>query len=329
MWLIFAALTVLFWGTSETIFKKSSKGDEYSVPRLLAYNGVFFGLSGIIYMLFVYKGFNFDFLNVIRYLPIASIFILSMWSYYHAMSAAKISIISPIVNTSCLVTVLLSIFILKEHPSAVNLVAIILIIFSLAMLSINKTPEDDIEKDLLYNRRCEADDNVVQRSNPASLPRYKVTGLLRRCAPRNDVALPIYIISLLFAFGYFILDGIASFLVGFTLEERMTEQDMVISHSFISFAVGIGCYIYLKIKDKNYKFKLDKPKLIGSVLETAGEYTYIYAMGAGLVSIVSPFVASYSVVTIILSKIFLKEKLKKKQYAWIICILLGIIFLSI
>ena len=95
MWLLFAVLTVIFWGTSETIFKKSSKGDEHSVVHLLAYNGIFYGISGVIYMLIVYKGFNFDFTNVLKYLPIAVIYILSMFSYYNAMSRVKISIISP------------------------------------------------------------------------------------------------------------------------------------------------------------------------------------------------------------------------------------------
>ena len=293
MWLLFATLTVIFWGTSETVFKKSTKGDEHSVAHLLAYNGVFFGITGAIYMLIVYKGFHFDFINVLKYLPIGSVYILSMWSYYHAMKAVKISIVSPIVNTSCLVTVLLSIFILGQHPSAMNIVAIVLIIFSLVMLSINKTPEDDTEK--------------------------------IKIKPKMS----IYIFGLIFAFGYFILDGVASFLDAYALEGRMIEDDMLISHALISFTVGIGCYIYLKIKDRAYKFELDKPKLMGSALETAGEFTFIYALGSGMASIVSPFVASYSVVTIILSRLFLKEKLKPRQYIWITLVLLGVVLLSI
>jgi len=45
MWLMFTAMTVIFWGVSETIFKKSTKGDEHSVAHLLAYNGIFFGIT--------------------------------------------------------------------------------------------------------------------------------------------------------------------------------------------------------------------------------------------------------------------------------------------
>ena len=294
MWILFAALTVLFWGASETIFKKSSKGDEHSVVHLLAYNGIFFGLSGIIYMFIVYKGFNFDLTNIIKYLPIAAIYILSMFSYYNAMSKVKISIISPIVNSSCIITVLLSIFILKEYPNSIQSVAIILIIFSLIMLSINKKPEDDVDEE-----------------------------------KSKKPKLTIYIFGLLFALGYFILDGAASFLDEFYLEGTMEEADMLIAYALIYLAVGICCYIYLKIKDKSYKFQMDKLKFTGSILETLGQYTFIYALGAGNASIISPFVAGYSVVTIIASRIFLKEKLKKNQYIWIVCILAGIILLSL
>ena len=129
--------------------------------------------------------------------------------------------------------------------------------------------------------------------------------------------------------GYFILDGVASFLDEFTLEGLMPEDDMLISYALIYLVVGIGCYIYLKIKDKSYKIHMDKLKFGGSILETAGQYMYIYALGAGDASIISPFIASYSVVTIILSRIFLKEKLKPNQYIWIVLIVLGIIALSV
>lgn len=152
MWLVFSILTVIFWGTSETIFKKSSKGDEHSVIHLLAYNGIFFGISGIIYMLIVYKGFNFDLINVLKYLPIAIIYILSMFSYYNAMSRIKISLVSPIVNSSCIITVVLSVLILKQYPTTIQLIGIILIIISIIMLSFNRDGERDVEKDILKSK---------------------------------------------------------------------------------------------------------------------------------------------------------------------------------
>jgi len=233
MWLIFTIFTVIFWGTSETIFKKSSKDDPHSTAHLLGINGIIFGISGFIYMLIIYRGFNFDFINVLKYLPIAATYLLSMFAYYNAMKRVKISLISPIVNSSCVITVLLCIFLLREYPSPLGIFAIILVISSLIALSINKTPEDDVEEDKKIN-----------------------------------VKLTIFIIGLVFAFGYFILDGVASFMDESFLNGYMRDEDMIISHSLISFIVGVTCYIYLKIKDKSYKIKLDKLKLSGSIFET-------------------------------------------------------------
>ena len=130
-------------------------------------------------------------------------------------------------------------------------------------------------------------------------------------------------------YGYFILDGTASFLDESILELALSESDVIISHSFISFALGVMLYIYLKLTDKTYRFSLDKLKLVGSIFETMGEFTYVYALANGNASIVSPFIASYSAITIILSSVFLKEKLRWIQYVFVVLILLGVVILSL
>ena len=88
----------------------------------------------------------------------------------------------------------------------------------------------------------------------------------------------------------------------------------------------------MKNKEKGYKYidiKNNKLKLLGTLLETAGQYTYIYAFAFGDAAIASPYIAAYSIVTVILSRIFLKEKLKKKQYILIGIILVALVILSI
>ena len=89
----------------------------------------------------------------------------------------------------------------------------------------------------------------------------------------------------------------------------------------------------LKFKERDYKpikkFKENKLKLIGTLVETAGQYTYIYAFAFGDAALASPYIAAYSIVTIILSRIFLKEKLKPRQYVLIGLIIAGLITLSV
>lgn len=296
MWFVFSLLTVLAWGTSETIFKRSSDGDEQSVVRLLAYNGVFFGLSGVVYMLIVYRGFHFNPAHVLTYFPVAATYIVSMFSYYHAMSRVKISLISPIVNSSCVVTVLLSVAFLHQRPNPLQTAAIICIIVSIIGISMRKDGEEP------------------SAGAPAGEGRAASYGA--------------YAAGLLFALGYFLLDGVASFLDAYTLEDTLSEEDVLISYALIYLVVGVACHVYLRLRDKSYRLRLDKLKFAGTLFETAGQYTFVYAMGAGQSAIVSPFVASYSAVTIILSRLFLKEKLSKIQYFWAVVILAGIIALS-
>ena len=93
MWLIFATITVLLWGTSETIFKKVSTNEKNSVLKLISYNGIILGICALIFMFITRTEMNFDILKT--YLPISIIYITSMFCTYKAMTLVKVSILSP------------------------------------------------------------------------------------------------------------------------------------------------------------------------------------------------------------------------------------------
>jgi uncharacterized membrane protein len=295
MWLVFAALTVLSWGSSDVFFKKSMRGIEHNEIKLLVYNGITLAIFGFAYMVFERKSILYIFDCMYRYFPIAILYILSMPAYYKALEMIKISIASPIANSSCLLTFLLCIFFLGQYVTYLQLTAIILIISSMIFLSINDKSEDDVEKERVKNKK----------------------------------PLLIYIIGILFALAYFALDGVASFLDEYVLEYNMEESEIIIAFSFIYFIIGVMAYFYGKIKFKDFKIELDKYKAIGTIFETLGEYTYVYALASGNASIISPFIASYSAVSIILSRIFLREKLRLQQYIFVSLIMVGIVILSL
>ncbi len=69
-------------------------------------------------------------------------------------------------------------------------------------------------------------------------------------------------------------------------------------------------------------------RLGAAVFETAGQFVYVRAMsGNGIIA--APMIAAYSIVSILLSRIFLKEKLPAKQYIAVAIIMLGIIILGV
>ncbi|MGN1061494.1 MAG: EamA family transporter, partial [Candidatus Scatosoma sp.] len=92
----------------------------------------------------------------------------------------------------------------------------------------------------------------------------------------------------------------------------------------------IVCFIYIKfIKKQKYGVKDIRPARLGAaVFETAGQFTYVYAM-SGQAVVAAPMVAAYSIVSMVLSRIFLKEKLNWKQYLCIAAVMTGVILLGI
>ena len=300
MWLLFATITVLLWGTSETIFKKVSTHERHSVLKLISFNGIILGICALIFMLVTRTEVNFDMIKT--YLPIAIIYIASMFCTYKAMTLVKVSILSPIQNSSCAITTILCILILGQTVGVPQIIAIAVIIICMILLSVNK---DEVLR--IESGNKEEDEKNAKR------------------------AYLLYIKGIAFALGYLLLDGIGSFMDDYTLEADLSAEQVIIAYSFIYAIVGIIALIVLKFKEKDYKlfdFKKNKLKLAGTLVETAGQYTYIYAFAFGDAALASPYIAAYSIVTIILSRIFLKEKLKRRQYVLIGLIIAAMITLS-
>ena len=73
---------------------------------------------------------------------------------------------------------------------------------------------------------------------------------------------------------------------------------------------------------------MEKPKLAAALFETGGQIFYVKAM-SGNATISAPIVGSYCVLSMLLSRIILKEKLTKKEYIGIFFVLIGVIILAI
>ena len=69
-------------------------------------------------------------------------------------------------------------------------------------------------------------------------------------------------------------------------------------------------------------------KGVAACFEEFGQIFYVFAMARNPV-LAAPMVASYCIVSVILSRIFLKEKLKASQYACVVAVIVGIVILGI
>ena len=146
------------------------------------------------------------------------------------------------------------------------------------------------------------------------------------------------IIAFAMPFCYAIIDAFGSFLDIFFLEIEtsplvgITSEniELVANVSYeLTFAiVGLIMFIFMRAKKVKFEVPKQKDKLVAAICETAGQLTYVYAM-SGNGAIAAPILSSVCVVSLLLSRIFLKEKLTKKQYMFIAIIIVGILMLAV
>jgi hypothetical protein len=100
----------------------------------------------------------------------------------------------------------------------------------------------------------------------------------------------------------------------------------------LAFALSSICiWLYLAIV-KKYKYNPFQPEEIvrcgAATGETFGTMTFLFASAINPI-LTAPITSLYCIVTIILARIFLKERLSKKQYISLAFVVLGIILLGI
>ncbi len=299
MWLVFTLITTLLWGMAELFYKKGSHEErKYDHLRVCILVGAVMGIHAIITLLTA--DISYDFKNLIVYLPVSLCYILSMACSFFGIRFIEESLADPIENTSGAMCSILCVLFLKERIEPLVWVAIAIIVVGIIGVS------------------------YVERSSEVN--RSKKLG--KRLA----------LVAFAMPFCYAIIDAVGSFLDIFFLEMEtspligITEEtiELVANVSYeLTFAIcGLLLFIFMKIKKVEFALPEQKDKVIAAVCETGGQLTYVYAM-SGNGAIAAPILSSVCVVSLLLSKIFLKEKLTKKQYLFIGIIIVGILMLGI
>ena len=67
---------------------------------------------------------------------------------------------------------------------------------------------------------------------------------------------------------------------------------------------------------------------MAAIFETVGQFFYVFAMGINS-TISAPIVGSYCILSMLLSRVFLKEKLERNEYLAIFLVVIGIVILAI
>lgn len=304
MWFLFACLTMLAWGTADLFYKKGADDSEhYSHLKTSIMVGLVMGAHAIGTLIF--SDIQYDFRNLYIYLPVSAMYILSMTVGYFGLRYLDLSISSPIQNSSGIVVTVLCFVILGQRIEGIpTWVGMLLVCGGVLALGFLEKHDENIRIDE-GNRK------------------YRI-GFVAFFMP--------ILYCLIDALGTFLdayyLDDFASTpLVGATVENF--EDVANISYELTFLLVAIVLFIYVRlIKKERILPREQGPRLGAAVFETAGQFVYVRAMsGNGIIA--APMIAAYSIVSILLSRIFLKEKLPVKQYLAVAVILIGIIILGV
>lgn len=302
MWFVFALITTVAWGAADLFYKRGAdENDRYSHLKTGMVVGFVMGLHAVIMLLTTDMGF--DVRNILIYLPVSLMYILSMVVGYFGLRYLELSISSPIQNSSGAVTALLCLIILRQTMDGLSAAGVVLTCVGVFALGV-------IEK------RSETPVTSVGDS------KYR-SGFAAFMIP------VIYcIIDALGTFfdAYYLDDIETTPLVGVT--EDTFENVANTSYELTFLIAAVMIFIFLKIKKQPIGFIAQKDRGAAAVFETVGQFTYVYALsGNGVVA--APMISAYCIVSLILSRIFLKEKLTKAQTAAVIIVIAGIVLMGI
>ena len=302
-WLFFSIATAVLWGTAELFYKKGARPDEkYSHLKICVWVGIVMGAHAIFTLLT--QDINYNPINIIRYLPVSLFYIISMAFSYFGMRFLEESISDPIENTAGVICTLLFVIFLKEEISWLTWVAIGVITVGVLGVSFLENHGETTRKKKLG----------------------KVLAVVAFCMP--------FVYALLDAFGtflddaFFLIDDVASSpLVDVTGDTIEAVANTSYELTFALFALGL--FIFMKAKKVEFgPVRQHKDKFLAAVFETAGQFTYVYALG-GVDAVAAPILSSVCVVSLLLSRIFLKEKLNWKTYVFIAIVIIGILLLAV
>lgn len=302
-WLFFSIATAILWGTAELFYKKGARPDEkFSHLKICVWVGIIMGAHAIFTLLT--QDIHYNPVNLLIYLPVSAFYIISMAFSYFGMRFLEESISDPIENTAGVICTLLFVIFLQEEISALTWVAIGIITIGVVGVSFLENHGETTRKKT-YG---------------------KALALVAFCMP--------FLYALLDAVGtflddaFFLVEDIANApFVDVTEETIEAVANTSYELTFALFALGL--FIFMKSKKVRFgAVPQHKDKILAAVFETAGQFTYVYALG-GVDAIAAPILSSVCVVSLLLSRIFLKEKLSWKTYVFIGIVIFGILLLAV
>lgn len=303
MWTIYVLVSILLWGVTSIFYKKGAdKTDKYIHLKYSVIIGLVFFVIASCYIMIREEPFSI-WESAIHFWPMTVfgiIYAIVNTITYKGFIYNEVSVVAPIENTAngSYVMILVVAYALLgkvdsiwEILSVYKIIGILCIFLGLLFLG------------------------IVQHKEAKALGKK---GAFKAGAT-----------ALIFPLVFSMLDGLETIVTGICLDKNfgyaMPEGDSVIivgmEYAFFAFAF----WIFVSLKEKrvfNPIAKSNLPFIGGALCDNIAIVIYSYAMAIDSVA-TDPILAVYPAITVLLSRIILKEKLSIKQYLCLALLLLG------
>lgn len=301
-WFWCAIAAMLCWSGSDLFSKIGCCGekDKTAFLKMIAAVGAVMGLHAL-YMV-VFRGVEISWEIIWTYLPVSLLYIVSMALGYIGLRYIELSVSSPICNSSGAIVAVVCL--LTGALSDLSLVQRLIVIFAIALICNGVIGLGIVEA---------TEDEALRQRRQEKANRKYAKSWLALCIP----------------IAYCLLDAAGTYADSLVLE-HLNEDSANVAYELTFLATGFGCLAYLLIRREKFFVKQEVPKYVGACFETVGQLFYIYALAdEEHVAISAPIISAYCAVSVLWSRIFLREKLSWKHYIMIALVFIGIVVLGV
>ena len=326
-WFVCALICIVGWGFADLFYKKGTdETDSYSHLKIAVWVGLVMGVAAFAMLPFSETSFSFTGLvvNAAKYSPASLCYIVSMVIGYAGLRYLEVSIVSLVQNASGAMSAIFMIvyFLVVGRISSFSdefdvptLIGTVFIVAGVIALAV-------------FEQR-------YARAEERALAEYAADGADAE-AKKADRKYRFGALALLFPLLYCLFDTLGTSADGIILDEEvglgLGEIDVLILYGLTFFLAGIVAWVFLWIREKKPYNPFAKHELLNkgpaAVCEEFGQVFYVFAM-AGKPIVAAPMVASYCIVSLLLGRLLLKEKLRVAQYACVAAVVVGIVLLGI
>ncbi len=325
MFYLFSILALLCWSGSDLFSKMGTRErDKNSHWKVVFAVGLIMGIHFFITLIggaiidntvgvdavpkMVASVFYTDFriMDFVYYLPVAGLYILAMVLGYIGLRYIELSISSPICNSSgalafllCLIFGIFS----PEDITATSIIGIVMITVGIIALGFVEQHEDE---------------EVRQERQKRANRKYTKS-----------------VLAFLLPISYLVIDALGTVGDEFLFSDWFIEKTGIEMSDYAAnsafeltfFVLAIFAFIWVKLIKKDNMFKGNKHLYFGGLCETVGQIFYMAVMFSDF-SVGMVIISAYCAISVLWSRIFLKEKMSWKHYLVIALVITGIIILG-